>query len=287
MKLLSTLFALTCALALQAQNCPFDPIVEGNELICPNESITLTTQQYDSYQWYTRPYGNTALQPVPGATGPTFTVNYVDALSYVAVEATLNGCTERSPEVLTDGIVFLPVTVISEGDFDIGPNGEMIICQGDTGLLILNQPYDTNIQWYNADGPIPGATHVELAVTQPGQYTVIAAPSQCPNFLSSLGLSIEVIWGTGPNCAPTSVYDPSVVLSAKIAPNPAHNEFRVAVDDSEPVELVLLDARGSLVFTQNFSRTARIDVGDLPRGTYFIWLSSVHGTYVQKLLVSE
>jgi hypothetical protein len=288
MKLLSTLLALSCALALHAQDCPFDPTVVGNENICPNDSLTLTTQQYDSYQWYTRPFsGSLPLEPVPGATGPTFTVDYQEVPLYVAVQATLNGCTERSAEVLVDGWAFLPVFVISEGEFEIGPNGEHIICEGDTALFTLGLPYTTNIQWYDAGEPIPGATNVKLEVTQPGQYTVSAAPAVCPDFIQYLGVTLDVVWGTGPNCAPTAVYDPSVVLPATIAPNPAHTEFRIAVDDPERVELVLLDARGSLVFTQYFTRTARIDVADLPRGTYFVWLSSVKGTYVQKLMVSQ
>jgi hypothetical protein len=87
--------------------CPFDPTVEGETILCPGGTSVLSTQVYDSYQWYQRPYGDTIAVPIPGATGPTYTVTEADVISYISVEATLNGCTEISPEVLIDGYVFL------------------------------------------------------------------------------------------------------------------------------------------------------------------------------------
>src|SRR5687768_10000242 len=92
--------------------CPFDPLVTPSNLIlCPNESDTLWTQVYDSYQWYKD--GN----PIPGATNQYYVVNqFADAGSYFSVSATDSSCTEMSPQVLVDGWAFLPPFVMHQGD---------------------------------------------------------------------------------------------------------------------------------------------------------------------------
>ena len=97
---LPTLFLLALSLPFfeaQAQ-CPFDPTVLPPDLIlCPNEQAVLATQVYDSYQWYKDD------APVPGATDPGFLVDaFQDAGSNFSVEATLDGCTERSPNLHVD-----------------------------------------------------------------------------------------------------------------------------------------------------------------------------------------
>ena len=88
-------FCLTLTLALLpgirlAAQCAFTPTITGDTLLCPNETGVLTTQQYDAYQWYTRPFGgNAQLEPVAGATQQTFEVNSADVPFYAVVEATL------------------------------------------------------------------------------------------------------------------------------------------------------------------------------------------------------
>ena len=130
--------ALVCAASFYlftsaTAQCNFDPTVTGNLLLCPESTSLLNTQQYDTYQWHSRPFGdNGPAQPIAGATGQTFEVNAYDTPVYISVAVTFNGCTEQSPEVLVDGLAFLPVTVSSSGDFDISPNGELVICSGDT-----------------------------------------------------------------------------------------------------------------------------------------------------------
>lgn len=125
------LFAGIIPARLAAQ-CAFDPTITGNVPVCPESAVTLGTQNYDSYQWYRRAFPNGTAQAIAGATAPTLDVAYGETPVYVFVAATQNGCTENSPEVLVDGQAFLPVTVASEGEFDLGPNGEQIICSGDT-----------------------------------------------------------------------------------------------------------------------------------------------------------
>ena len=168
---------------------PLSPTITPNSLIlCPNESDTLWTQQFGNYQWYKD--GNL----IPGATNQYLVVSANnDAGSQFSVEVSQGNCTGTSSQVLVDSWVFLLPFVISEGDFTTGPNGEMLVCPGDTAYLILGQPYDTNIQWTNNGNIIPGATDDTLVITQSGMYHVSGAPSTCPNFIQNLGVTIEVI----------------------------------------------------------------------------------------------
>ncbi|MBP7407431.1 MAG: hypothetical protein KA941_01605 [Flavobacteriales bacterium] len=169
--------------------CTFTPTISPNSVIlCPNSSEVLTTEVCDSYQWYKDG------SPIPGATQQTHSVSYFeDGGSSFSVEATLNGCTEMSGSVLVDGWVFLLPFVMHAGDepFSVGPNGSTY-CEGDTALLILMPPYDTNIQWTNDGVPIPGATDDTLVVTTPGNYHVTGAPSLCPDFVQQLGVILSV-----------------------------------------------------------------------------------------------
>lgn len=95
MRTLLILIISCCIVGLATAQCPFTPTVTGDLLVCPEARTTLGTQAYDAYQWYTRPFGSSAApQPVNGATGPAFTVDYDDTPLYVSVSATLNNCTE-------------------------------------------------------------------------------------------------------------------------------------------------------------------------------------------------
>ena len=179
----------------QAQ-CTFVPTVTPNNLmLCPNTQDTLRTQVYDAYQWYKD--GNL----IPGATQRTLVVDqYADAGSQFSVEATLNGCTARSAQVLVDGWVFAGLTVMSSGNFAIDPSdGHTILCDStalhprDTIRFEVMQPYTSNVKWYRNNQPIVGATQPVLVVTQSGTYSVEGSPASCPTFVrTSLPLDVEV-----------------------------------------------------------------------------------------------
>jgi hypothetical protein len=64
-------------------------------ILCPNIPGTIWTQPADSYQWCDD-YGN----PIDGATNQSIEV--FTGLSY-SVLTTVNGCTERSPQITIDG----------------------------------------------------------------------------------------------------------------------------------------------------------------------------------------
>jgi hypothetical protein len=276
--------AIFCLAAETVAQCNFDPVVTGNLLLCPESNSTLSTQPYDSYQWYSRPFGdNGPAQPVAGETVQTYTVDAYNTPVYVSVAATLGGCTESSPEVLVDGLAFLPVTVSSFGDFTVSSNGELIICSGDTVWMEALLPYTLNFQWYNDTDSIPGANNDTLVVTEPGYYWLTASPGACPEWTAALGVQIPVIWGNTPGCV-TSVKDPKP-LKVEIVPNPASDKIRVTVADFAPVLLRLLDVQGKIVRERVFAEQTLIDVATLPAGVYMLQLTSESGRAVKKVVV--
>jgi len=197
--------------------CAHNPTVTGDTLMCPNSSGTLSTQTYDSYQWYKRLYSDPTLTPISGETAQTLSINSADdVLYYFAVEATLGGCTEMSPEVLVDGLMFLPISVSTTGNFTITGNGTVEVCQGDTAFLNVLMPYDTNVVWNNNGNPIAGETNTTLVVTTSGSYTVSASPSLCPDYTDFMFIDIvvNVVDCDSTDCA----HDPTVFGDTMMCP---------------------------------------------------------------------
>lgn len=267
--------ALCCFLFLffgkwGAAQCPFDPTIEGDTILCPGDSSVLKTQPYDAYQWYRREWGSNDTVPIPGATGQSFTVTEADVLSYISVEVTLGGCTERSPEVLIDAWAFLLPVVIHSGNYDFDPNTMTFsICAGDTMFLTLSNPYDTNITWYRDGVPIPGETSQTLAVTTGGVYGVTGAPAICPNYVQSPGVDIAVEVDV---CSATEELPPAVP-SVQLWPNPSNGAVRLSWDKPSPLRWRLVDALGRTLEQGGSSMTTHeldLDLTPWPAGVYFI-----------------
>ncbi|TVR78683.1 MAG: T9SS C-terminal target domain-containing protein [Saprospirales bacterium] len=172
--------------------CDVLPKIEGDLMLCPESDGVIITGSFESYQWYKRALsGGDDPVAIAGATDSFLTVNYFDDVpAWFSVEVTYDTCRVRSEEVLLDGYVFLLPFVESVGDHSVGPNGETILCNGDTLVFIFSM--DTNIQWFRNFEPISDATDKELIVTEGGSYHAEGAPEECPDFIMSLGLSLEV-----------------------------------------------------------------------------------------------
>lgn len=224
---------------LARAQCAHNPTVTPNNLIfCPNSgSDTLWTQPYQAYQWFK----DGVLQS--GDTLRYRRVTSADAGSMFSVDATLNGCTERSPQVMVDGWVFLLPVVSTQGLMNP-------LCQGDTLRLILLPPYEINIQWTNGGLPIPGANDDTLIVTTDGDYSVSGAPEICPNFNQQLGVTMSYRF-----LPCSSGWDGPVSSSQNSPswhPNPLRGEqLRLLGDDSDQeIEFQLLDPLGRCVLRQ-------------------------------------
>ncbi|HRH70602.1 MAG TPA: hypothetical protein PLB89_13950 [Flavobacteriales bacterium] len=195
MRLPSLFLALALAGTVTAQ-CDHSPTITPVGLIlCPFTTAELTTQQYDSYQWYKQGV------PIPGATQQTLAVNFqADAGYRFRVEGTLNGCTAISEQVLVDGWAFPTLMATSGGDapHTIENGGILRYCLGDTATLTLNAPYTANITWFRDGVAMPVVDDPTLMVTGSGSYTAWAAPGQCPDLVFSLDVSITLLFDDVP-----------------------------------------------------------------------------------------
>ena len=174
------------------------PIISGDVILCPNQTSVLSVSDtYDTYQWYKRPYfpsGSTP-QAIAGAIAASYTVTANDdLLYYFSVEVTQDTCVLMANEVLIDQIIGLPPFAQSAGSFTIDANGNTILCNTDTLLLIMYSM--ANPQWYNNGSPIPGATDDTLKVIATGNYTALGTDN-C-GFPTSLGVEIPVIQANTP-----------------------------------------------------------------------------------------
>lgn len=153
-------------------------INNGNVILCPGGQETLSTQEYDTYQWHKN--GN----PIPGATDQTHVVSYyADAGANFSVFVTQGSQSAMSPSILVDGWIFLPLTVSSTGQGHwYNPATGWELCEYHELIFQVMMPYNTNIQWYRDDIPIPGATNAIYEVEQSGVHMVRGAPSTCPDY---------------------------------------------------------------------------------------------------------
>lgn len=245
------------------------PVISGEEMVCPQSINTWTcVEPYETYQWYQRLYGTTDTVAIPGATLQTLTMDaYNVSASYLIVEVTENGETAMSPEFFVDGWAFSGITMMSEGNFEIGNNGEAIICEGDTLFLSLNMPYNTNITWFNNWDTIPGENASTLNVTEEGSYTVSGAPAVCPDFILTQGVAVEVIVE---NCSPAGL-DENALLPARIYPNPSTEQITISHPTQRIEKIEIRNTAGQLVRITTVNQlSTTIATDNLRAGTYFI-----------------
>lgn len=240
-------FLMALAAAPVLAQCPFDATITPDDaVLCAGDEVELTTQAYDAYQWYRDG------EPIPDATGPTLTVSSDYAGSQFSVEATLDGCTEMSDQVVVDGWVFLPPFMIHGGDtpYAIGGEGESYMCEGDTMEFTLGGAAQVDITWYDNGEPIPGETGTTLYVTTTGNYTASGAPAQCPNSVMFVGVDVPVIF--------TPPVQPEIVdVDGFVCPNPT--------PDAEDSVQWYLDG-------EPYSTEMCLGTGSLEAGTYTVFV---------------
>lgn len=281
--LLLGLLLMSTTQILQAQ-CDFTPTVTGDTLLCPDGTGMLMTQDYDTIQWYKRFLLDTEEEPIPGATSSTLAVNsFDDPAFYFSVEVTQDGCTERSAEVLVDGLVFLPPFV--SHSLPGGIDG-FEICPGDTLFCTLELPYDTSIVWFQDGQPIPDFDEATLPITTPGIYTVQGAPSSCPEFIQPLGLNLAVSFKE--DCI-TDINDPTLEQYLKIGPNPVQDLLFIRNEYSSPITgYRIWSSTGQLLRSEQQlqAQDLSIDVSRLPVGMHLMEVQ-IGATMIRKKMVKK
>lgn len=261
MKKLYFLILILFATLAKAQN----PTVTGDSILCPNSSGMLTTQTYDTYQWFLRYFGSSTITPISGANSQFLSIDYATyAASYLSVEVTLGANDYISPEFFVDGWAFAGFSVMSSGNFTVGPLGESVLCPGDTMYFEILQPYDTNITWYNNGDTIQGITSTILTVTDPGVYYVTGAPSLCPLYIEGPGVDLTVI-----DC-PVGIDENESTTTISVYPNPTVDKIKI-INKNKDKNYILTDALGKIVMSGVFDSTeTELDLQFLNSGIYFL-----------------
>jgi len=291
------LASLLLVSAAQAQtNC--QATITGAEILCPNESGLLSAGSgFDTYQWYKKlSFSANPPELIPGATDSTLAVDYFnDAGFRFTVATSLGACVDTSAEVLVDGWAFLPITVGISGDVNIDPNsGALFFCPGDTIVLELFMPNDTNITWFKDGEPIAGENGMILHVTSIGEYTVWAAPGLCPDYLQALGLNVSVLPNPNPGECTTDVNDPVTGISElNVFPNPAVDAacFRITTPDAADWKVSLFSLDGRLIqrvetsVQQGGLLEGRLPLHDLPESVYVLRAENGNGAMLVQRVV--
>lgn len=281
---LFSVLAFVC-LAGNSYGQTLNPVIAGDSMLCPEGTGSLmTTQTFDTYQWYRRYLGSQTTDLIAGETDQILLMDAFNySASYISVEVTQGAITEMSEEFFVDGWAFLPPAVMTEGNFQIGQNGETIICEGDTVYFQLLSPYTTEIVWTLDGTPIENETDPVLAVTAPGEYHVSGAPEVCPDYIQQLGVSliVNVI-----NCDTTANIGENKFPQTNIHPNPATDELNIVHSSATITTILIHDASGQLVksFSPN-KLSATLPVGDLRKGIYFVTITSGNATEVQTVSI--
>jgi hypothetical protein len=300
-----TLKALTAiALFISAFNsnaqCSFDPTITGNRLAChEDDAITLSTQVYDSYQWYRREwYWDTPNNPNPwvevsGATSQSLTTNgAADFLFEFKVAATLGGCTEESPLALIDGYAYgLPfmISTFEEGTYEQIDFAEFNVCSGASVMLENGFSIYGEHTWFKclpsaippdpADGCIiAGVNGLHYTATTDGTYGFYACTSYCPDlceFLGEFGF-IKLNFGSFSFCS-LGIEDPqNSQLNISVYPNPTSQFINIGrIPDISSGDFSIVDMNGkSIKQINNLNIQAPIDVSDLSAGNYLLVLKA-------------
>lgn len=183
--LLSTFSLQSFALQLSNEKDQLNPTIENapSKPLCPHDTVVLSTQEYDSYQWYSRTHWGTK-QPISGANQQELTYyQEPDSFHYLSVKVTHNGQEAFSPEVLIDLYLFRPQLYATGENVNEDMFGNIHACKDNFRLTLFfgDSLGFSEYQWIRSGEPIEGANDGYYEVEVPGFYEILATPNQCPN----------------------------------------------------------------------------------------------------------
>ena len=309
-KMLTVLAFFLNTYSLSAQ-CSFEPTITGNILLCfETDPVTLSTQTYDSYQWYRREwYWNPSVPnpnpwiAVSGATNQTFTTNgFSDFLFEFKVEVTLAGCTEESPLILIDGYAYgLPymISTFQPDTFEQIDFAEYNICNGASVLFENGYTAYGYHTWYNclpsAIPPDPsdsciiaGVNGLTHTATTNGTYGFYACTTYCPTRCEYLGSPwfIKLNFGDFSFCSLSTNNPENNSLNISVYPNPTTQFINIGkIPSVEKGDFSIIDSNGKLIKQiNNLAIETPIEVSDLTTGIYFLLLKTNEKIYRNKFV---
>ena len=257
------------------------PEITGDVMLCPytDGTATVTNPIYDSYQWYSKYwFTSDPYVAIAGATGPSFTYDWFTYdQSLFKVVTTLNGTTYESNEIQIDSYAWASFSVGTELNEFVSTNpnnGNLLLCSGASFTASIFMPYDSGIQWYKNGVPISGANEMNYVITGPGLYHVEAAPSFCPDSVSS-NETLPIVVEEDTSCS-LGTNDPDISSAFTMYPNPA-NDF-ILLDfntGSSFTSYRIIDASGKVLEQRHHienEQQININTAHLAAGFYLLQL---------------
>ena len=76
--------------------------------------------------------------------------------------------------------------------------------------------------------------------------------------------------------------------SIRLFPNPAKDVVKISMDGYENTRVSLVDLTGKIIIDRPVDdNEVSLNVGDLPRGLYFVKIFSSNGTVIRRLILAE
>ncbi|MGB0423345.1 MAG: T9SS type A sorting domain-containing protein, partial [Flavobacteriales bacterium] len=145
--------------------------------LCPDETATLSVpDQFDSYQWWHETVGGGLYEAIDGETMATLDIDVNNAGQDIWCEVTLDGCTEASNSMTINAYIFEATQVTANA---------ASICENDSVVLTVTGA-DGVVEWL-LDGNPTGAADYSYISYDPGTYSAIIYPTQCPNYAIESG----------------------------------------------------------------------------------------------------
>ncbi|WP_419869247.1 T9SS type A sorting domain-containing protein [Chryseobacterium sp. CT-SW4] len=320
-KLILLAFCLLFSVMNIKAQCSFTPTITSPRLgaqfpdkvvFCNVETETLSTQAYDSYQWYKQEWTWQSPNPnpwiaIPGATSQNLTINGTDdMLYYFKVEVTSNNCTAESQVIMADGFAYaLPAMVanFTPGTYEQIGAGEYNVCSGASvvfenmfpdlyGIHTWYQCTPANIPPVSGDPCIiPGATGDSYTAAASGEYGFYACTEYCPDQCEFLGLGgfVKLNFGSFGFCNLTTGEVNPNDNDLSVYPNPTAQFIYIGKESDKRYKVVsVIDASGKLVLQiRDHQYNQPIDVSGLNPGVYFIISKNSQGKMYRNKFIKK
>jgi len=155
------------------------------------------------------------------------------------------------------------------------------IVQTDVLTLSVHNAYNT-YQWYRNGDPIPGATYINLNITDGGNYEVV-----CGN--ESNCFSTSMIFNIGGGIYPSLNIEELNKNGIVLFPNPTENEVTITSKFSlSSTDFQLTDMIGNQYGVESVqylnAYQTKINIENLPNGLYLLSVSTEKGMITKKIL---
>ena len=180
-------------------------------------------------------------------------MTYTNSGWFLDTLSTVSGC---------DSIITLDLTIIASP----------VANATDDNAGTLTGSGGSPVQWINCvtNAAIAGATSATFSPVANGTYAIIVSNGSCTD--TSNCVVVDYIG-----------LDENTLINASISPNPATDEVQITFTGTSAL-LIIRDAQGKMIQTENIENGATISLVNLQTGVYFFELVTVQGKATKRVV---